>query len=216
MLDRGATPPGWESDLPDNSMYIFLVNLCERVSIGPFERGPATFIMEMHWGNEPPEACQQFEPSYEQAATLLSIWVDDPDIAGLLRDELQMPVVLGTVASSTASQNDVELQTWTWQAEGQDASSLVVGHPGGSETRGNPVDRIAWHNGTGVQFMDLAQEKLLPDKAVPTGQGTLAPPMRYASQDATPFAGLASVWKDGDFYGPIYRFGDLECKQPLF
>ncbi len=39
--------------------------------------------------------------------------------------------------------------------------------------------------------------------------------MRYAKAGPTPFAGLTSVWKTGDFYGPIYRFGDMECKEPL-
>lgn len=215
-LNQGETPPGWEAPPGDNSNYIFFMSTCERISLGNLERGPASFLFEIHWGLFPPESCREFEPGYEYAAVILSIWVDDAEVAAVLRDDLQMPVVVGEFSSEIVPQGDAELHTWTWKADGAEESTITVGHPGGQESPGAPVDRFVWHNGTGVSFLDLAQDRLLPDAFVPTAQGMLAPPMRYAeTAGPTPFVGATSVWKQGDFYGPIYRFGDMACKQPL-
>lgn len=196
-------------------MYQFMVNTCQRVSVGGFERGPVSFMLEQHWGVDPPDSCRDFNPGFDQAAVLLALWVDDPEVATYLRAEYHLPVEVGQVHEEVMPQDDMEIQTWTWQTEGAEQSTLVVVHPGGSEGKAAPTNRLIWHNGTGVSFLDLTSDRDLPQAFVPTAHGVLAPPMRYAQSGPTPFTGLTSTWKTSDHFGPFYRFGDLECKQPL-
>ncbi len=215
MLDEGETPPGWEPSPDQNDFYSFYLNVCQRISLGSFERGPTMMLIETHNGVNPPPACAEFNADYGEFSVLLSIWVDDPEVAQFLRDTYGLPVRLGTASVEVTEAGDESVYKWTWQNGTSGQSELTVVHPSGTTGRTPFVSRIAWHNGTGVSLLDLKQDLMLPHTFFPTAQGTLAPPMRYAERTPGPIVGLTSVWKAGDFYGPFYRFGDLECKQPV-
>lgn len=214
-VDQGKTPPGWEPDATEDNRYYFMVNRCERVSIGSFERGPIHFLLEAHGGVEPPPACLEFDDEPNDVKVLLGLWVDDQELAAFLRDTYGMPAQVGTMQLDVTPQGDAETHQWTWELEGSEASTLVGIHPGGMEGASTYLDRLVWNNGVGVTMLDFHEDSVLPYQPFPTAQGILAPPMAYGEGTARPFAGLASVWKESDHYGPIARFGDFECENLL-
>ena len=214
-LDQGDVPNGWEADASKNDIYQVMVNQCARVSVGPYERGPASFVVEMDNAVLPPPACERFNAGYDDVHVLYSLWVDDAEVANYLKTTFNMPVRLGTITPDVKDSGNGQLQTWTWQESGSDTSTLAGLRPGGPEGNATFLDRIAWKVGAGVSFLDLRRNTILPYVPGATAEGVLAPPMRYAQHGSEPFAGLASVWSESDHFGPIYRFGDTQCEQPL-
>jgi hypothetical protein len=213
-LDGGRTPPGWEPDPTQDDRYLFMMNRCERVSIGPFERGPATFLLEVHSAVNAPKACTEFNAGFEDMEVLLGLWVDDRDLAAYLAQAFGLPAEFAEFSLQAAPQGDGQTQQWTWSAGGQE-STLTAYRPGGDEGLSPYLERVVWHNETGVSFLDLHDDDVIPFTVSPPAAGVLAPPMNYAQGTARPYAGLVSVWNEGDHYGPIFRFGDMECKTLL-
>ncbi|MHB1260084.1 MAG: hypothetical protein ACYC2H_00060 [Thermoplasmatota archaeon] len=213
-LDDGQTPPGWEPTLTQDDRYLLAVNTCERVSIGPYERGPVSFFLELHTAVNPPEACNQFEAGFDDMSILLGMWVSDQEVAAHLAQTYQMPVRYGQVSVTETPTADGMTYQWTVSSDGGE-SNLVVYRPGGDEDLSPRINRLVWHNGTGVTFWDYHDEPVIPYATAPPTTGTIAPPMKYAQGTTRPFSGLGEAWSVGDFYGPLYRFGDMACKDLL-
>lgn len=212
-LDDGQTPPGWEPSPTQDDRYFFQVNRCERVSIGGFERGPVSFLLETHTAVSPPPACEEFNAGFEDMKVLLGLWVDDPELATFLAQTYSLPVEFAEFSIEVSAQADGQEHKWTWKADGEE-SSLTAYRPGGDEGPSTYLNRFVWHNGTGVSFMDLKGVDVITAAPSPAA-GVLAPPMKYAQGTSRPYAGIASVWNQGDHDGPIFRFGDMECKDLL-
>jgi len=214
-LDQGDVPAGWETDGLQNNIYQVIVNQCARVSVGPFERGPASVVIEMDDAVAPPASCEHFNGGYDDSQVLYSLWVDDTEVADYLKATYGMPVHFGAITFDLKDSPAGQVQTWNWNETGSSASTLSGLRPTGPENNATYLDRIAWKVGAGVSFIDLRQDRILPLVTGATGEGVLAPPMRYGQHGAAPFAGLASIWNQADQFGPIYRFGDTQCKKPL-
>jgi hypothetical protein len=215
ILDGPEIPPGWEAPPTREDLYELFFSTCQRVSFAGLERGPTHFLFELGGALEPPEACAGFEANYDSIRPLISIWVDDEALADLLRGSLGMPVRLGQFSVvPTSPQPGVEAQEWRWREGSADESVMVAVFSG---TAGDSAftDRLVWHNGTAVTFLDLLEDRAVMNPSGPTSPGTLAEPMRWAERGWSAIVGLTSVWKDGDFTGDFYRFGDLACKEPL-
>jgi hypothetical protein len=214
-IDGGHTPPGWEPDVQEDHRYYFMVNRCERVAVGPFERGPVHFLYEAHGGVEPPQACIEFDGGADDVKVLLGLWVDDPEVASYLRESLAMPVIDAAISLEVVTDpGNKSLHHWTWSS-GQQPSEIFALRSGPVSGTAKYVERLAWHNGTAVTLLDLHEDKSTADGDAPTAHGTLAPPMAYSSGVPRPFVGLAGLWDTSDHHGPITRFGDLECAQQL-
>lgn len=213
-LEGGETPPGWEAGPAEADRYQVSLNECQRVSIGRFERGPVRVLVETRRAVSPPAACLDFSPDYGTMKVLISLWVDDPDLANYLATTYHLPVRIGQFSLEVTDQGGNEVQQWTWSNGSNPASQATAAHVGPADPAPS-VARHVWHNGTAVSFLDLTYGYSLPDAPVPLAQGTLAPPMRLAERGVSAFTAATSVWKHADLHGPFYRFGDLECKQLL-
>lgn len=213
-IDGGQRPPGWEPDSQEDQRYHFSINRCERVSVGPYERGPVHFLYEAHGGIEPPQTCAEFGGQPDDVKVLLGLWVDDPEVAAYLRATYAMPVVDATMHLEVSDQSGQEIHTWSWSS-GPDVSTMVGMHVEGDPGTPDYVDRLVWHNGTAVTMLDLRSDKSLSYNSPPVIGGILAPPMAYGQGISRPYSGLASVWPTSDYSGPIMSFGDLVCEQPL-
>jgi hypothetical protein len=212
-VDDGETPPGWEPEADQDGRHYFMLNRCERVSIGPFERGPVSFLVEGHNRVNPPTPCREFNAGFESFNVLLSFWIDDPEVGTFLRETYGLPIRIGRFSSQVTPLPEGELHQWTWSSDG-DESTLAVKRPGMGDDLSPYLIRYVWHNETGVSLLDLHEDAVVPYTST-IAEGMLAPPMKYAQGSMRPYTGFSPTWNHADHYGPIFRFGDMACKELL-
>ena len=214
-------PPSWE-DTPATSPgatshYSLQLNRCERVSIGPFERGPVTFLVEGHDQADFPADCITSDGHLNGVSVLAAVWVDDEAIADWLSDRYGVPTHVASfqpINETTAGVRDIG---WRWSVEGQAESVLHFPLVSEEHPRIQPTYRWLFHNGTSVTAMDWSDD-YHPFTDFSLGvhmYGTLESPTVYARMGVTPFVGRGDAAEDGAFSVDFKRFGDLECKEPL-
>ena len=101
-LAKGNTPEGWEpmdrtNPLADYQSQGFM---CDKFSLGPFERGPIFFIADMHDVADIPLACGQPGTGRGNVDILNALFVSDPDVAAFMNRTYNMPVLAAAVQYS--------------------------------------------------------------------------------------------------------------------
>jgi hypothetical protein len=209
-LDDGQTPPGWTMDTVDDDRYFVLAAQCQKVFVGPFERGPVSIMFEAHGGITPPDACAKFNAGYDDAKILLSLWIDDEMVGQYLQETYHLPITVADFSVASTPLGDMEANEWTWSA-GDQQSTLAGIHSGGQVGISEFLDRLVWHDETTLYFLDLSEERELSFTPAPTASGLFSAPMKFAQGSVRPFTGAASVSKMGDLHGPIHQFKDFQC-----
>jgi hypothetical protein len=209
-------PPGWETQEMVATDHHVQVVECQRIAIGPFERGPLHFLLEAHDKATIPQACIDFRGAdIGDFRILRSLWVDDEEIVQFLKDTMGIPALYGTFSFTETPAGAPQGMLWNWGLPGQDTSSLAYSRvdtiPGG----GTGLNRIAWHTSGAVNLLDLAEDEQRPAASTLNAVAKLHPPMMHAVPEAEAYTGVYSLVDHGDYTADIYRFGDLQCEQPL-
>ncbi|MHB1262262.1 MAG: hypothetical protein ACYC2H_11170 [Thermoplasmatota archaeon] len=212
---RSEVPPGWAGSGRILNDYRVTVVQCQRIAVGPYERGPIHVLVETHSDATPPDACMEFESGFFNYAIMRSFWLDDEELVSYLNAALNMPTRFGVFGYNETSTGSVAAYTWDWRAPGFQRSDLTFSKteviPGGAPE----VIRMFWHDGAHVSFLDVKEDTKQPIGNPPQTHGTLSEPLMVGGTPFETNAGVFSLVEPGNYDGPIYRFGDLECKTLL-
>jgi hypothetical protein len=208
---EAPVPPGWRFDWPINEVYL-LVAQCQRMSVGPYERGPVRMVLETYSAASQPQSC--LNGTFDRPDMMSNWWIDDKDIAAYLQG-LGAPAHYATIDYASQSAGAARVDQWTWHQEGHDDS--WVSYPDHGQVPGSIpfLERIFWFNQTTLGVMDLLQQGHYDAGAVPAGQ--MSPPSLYAFAGATlPYsAARGGIYYDVELSATLQFFGDFQCKQPL-
>lgn len=208
----GATPPPtWgPGPTPATELRIEIFD-CERLSIGPFERGPVQFLVEIHDNRDPPETCRG---DYTSSEIITQVWVNDPELADYLRRDLGLPASSAAINRSTQQTGEIETFTWTFEREGSPMSRLETIKTRPSDTDARYLLRRFWVNEReGISYMDFEATYQRTNGEWPLATGTVADPFLHWPGYTT-FVGTANILDPSSVVAPIGRFSDLKCEQP--
>jgi hypothetical protein len=210
-LVGASPPPSWgPGPTPVTELRIEISN-CERLSLGPFERGPIYFLVEIHDNREPPESCRNGE--YTSSEVITQVWVDDGEVADYLQNVLGLPAKLAKFHRDDQLAGDLNRTTWHFEIEGFEPSYLDAVRPSASPTPGTYLYRRFWVNEVGgISYMDF-ETKFQRTSRDSVATGIVSDPFLHMPGD-TSFVGTESTLDSGSIIAPITRFGDLKCEHP--
>lgn len=204
-LHPGTRPAGWAAPSPGVDASVALLGLaCQRMAIGPFERGPVRVLFESHTNAEVPAACAADRDGFVALSVLASVWVEDAEVAAHLAQVYGMPAREGVFSGSG--------QAWSWGPPGAPASTVQVMDEAAAPQPSHAADRFFWANGTGLGALELRHDATRP--AVPhAAAGEMAPPMLLAQVAGGRFAGPAG-WVTRDTAAGSFRaYRDTLCQE---
>ena len=93
---RPSRPPnGWDERADPQGSFDLVAYTCERISVGPFERGPVHLLLEGHPNADFPEACEEDQvesPTLYHVVHLMGL--DDPELVAYLNETYDLPTWL--------------------------------------------------------------------------------------------------------------------------
>lgn len=211
------TLPGWEESVtPDGELH-YRARTCERVSVGPFERGPVNLFYETHNNRRVPGPCAEGE--YANTGVLQTIWLDDAEIADYLRTVYLMPAQFASISLTKVDAGMTIDFLWTVELPGSESSELVYRHIPDNDygQREYPSFRYFWASAPdAVSYMDTKTETHTVGEEEPTVvEGTLKPPLLYTNLGMERFVAYGGGGIDGYVHGEIHLFKDTQCSDPL-
>lgn len=217
----GSAPEGWQTNpdtnnpFPLNAAHVELFQ-CDRISWGPFERGPLYIMTETHVNFTAPESCRQ-NRTFIDTVILESIWFSDAEVAAFANATFAMKAYFADFNSTFSPVGDVRHWTWTWALPGGQTSEISY-YDSGQQINAteNPVHREYWDNGPGVSYLEWSQTdsyNILNGVAT----GALHDPLLWGRSSPNPqyAAVTASREYDASASSNIARFADNQCLQPL-
>lgn len=202
-LSDAQPPAGWPPR--ELSAAGVLGFACQRVALGPYERGPVRLVAELHNNFVAPAACDERGEGFADRA-LAGILVDDAALADELRRTHGMPARLGAIHEDAAAQDGAAVRTWTWSEAGGPASTLSFVDLGQAATSGLPL-RIFWSQGDGVGRLDLEMSGYAAGAG--PAQGDL-----HGTFLRGPFAGSSAPHREHTAAGAFRHFADSGCTAP--
>lgn len=208
-----ANPPGnWRASVTTTAVYLTFLE-CDRVSWGPYERGPIRMIWEKHNNFQPPSTCQ--EGAWDLYEALASLWVSDQDLARYLNATYGMTTHYTEITSTTTSNGVLLHMNWTWALPGQTSSSLSVNDAQEFVGPAPEIIRIAWSSDSRLFVLDYAETDQLSAPLTDLAFGVLQPPMLYTKAGTRQYAGDATMSQAIQVSASIQGFSDYLCKQSL-
>jgi hypothetical protein len=212
----GTRPPGWEP--ADATAVITGIEVygfnCQRVSVGPFERGPVQMVLEMHTNVSFPAACLEGADPFVIPAVLQSIWVNDAEIAGYLRQEYGMPTFFADIQQEDTSLQAVNAHEVSWGEPGQPASVLTTVDDAEDRTGDSLPYRLAWPVGSAVWLLDYVPSLDDPFLFQRVTAGKFEQPMLLAGVDGGQYAGNGAWYDRFEATARVLAFADGRCAQP--
>lgn len=207
-LYPGRRPPGWEESAIRSTSIDVRTFSCQRMAVGPFERGPIQIAIEHHSNFHLPESCGEGDFTYPQVMSF--IHVSDADIAGYLAGSLGMPA---SAATFTVSQTPgpASIEEWSWQPEGSEPYVLRLPITDLNRQFGHLVERVIWFNATNLGYMDLDLE-IHDDTGGPTS-GSMGAESAYRQGGArlADYAALGGTSRPLVTSASLHLFRDFNC-----
>lgn len=208
----GPLPPGWEDD--GRVTVYFEILECQRIAVGPFERGPVFIMRELHLFPLTPSKCTQGD--YDDLSIVEAYWVSDAEVAAHLNQTYAMPAAYADFRRDQTSAGPLLNTTWTFGLPGLTPSWLrVVNATELPEATIFPYERMAWINQyKGITYLN--QERAYSHDSNPGATGKIRPPLPYTTTGQEDFATDRGgpIWK-ADSSGTFSQFRDLSCDEPV-
>lgn len=187
---------------------------CNRIQVGPFERGPIRIVFDGHTNADIPPTCDQNRTGATHVHIVNAFLVDDAEIAVFLSQEFGLPTFFADIGATSQGTGELTQRTWTWGLPGQASSSLSF--PDDGNYAAYPiVDRIYWERpGGGLGMLDFTYDRdgpLLTDRE---GYGTMNPPMLWAQMPSGEFEGPVVYFPSMEGSGAITLYDDSLCEHP--
>ncbi|MEK6975148.1 MAG: hypothetical protein AABY18_02260 [Candidatus Thermoplasmatota archaeon] len=211
----GTAPPGWTFDPLADGRYLTALSIlglrCGKVSLFGLERGPASFILEIHSNSSPPDKCE--EGSMDSIGVVATFLTNDVAIAENLT-LAGLPVLYSEIRIQT-NNDPAPAHLWEWQL-GTEWSALNIQALSDS-TRDAPIwtDRFVIWNGTTLSLLDASWLDSPPDVDVQFASGKIGPGMLYSGSTTKSYVGTADLNPRTNMTAELHQFGDSLCEQPL-
>lgn len=217
----GQTPPGWSPPSP-TSLVTTVADFgyhCNRVSVGPYERGPVNLLFDTHNNASFPGNCTSNPQGGSGSTSFLvmaALFIDDSDIAGFLKSRYGIPAQVATFSMSDQPIGGATVHRWGWASPQGKPSSLTIYDDQKYATVTNTFDRFFWPRNDGIGVLEVDENGDGPagpfyGRAV---NGTMQPPMLLSALPGGTYAG------DGKWF-PTFHSGakfalykDRLCQQP--
>jgi hypothetical protein len=211
-LEGAKPPPQWgEGPTPITEVYIMAFN-CERIAIGPFERGPVQFLIEVHGNREAPENCTTGD--YTSSEVITQVWSNDLQIVEYFSTKLGLPAALGFMNFTTTTTGPRTAFNLTLEKPGGPPSWLETDTYGPADTNGTYLYRRFWVNERGgISYMDFETSYSRSSQASQIVTGLVRDPFLHVD-GVERYVGTGNILGPSSVDAPIARFGDLECKEP--
>jgi hypothetical protein len=210
-LYPSSAPAGWEPAAEGVTTIRVGLLQCDRVSWGPFERGPVFIAQEWRDDFRAPDACRG--DASELRFLLESIWFSDAELAEHARAAHGMPAhegIFGVAAGAGGEE-------WTWGPRGETPSSLTF--PERANAAGDRTDtllrRLYWAEGDGVAALDLRYSSSGDSLDHGLAAGFLHPPTLYGRATPSPafVSARAGLVHGVEATGQILHFEDVRCER---
>ena len=214
QVTPGSVPPGWERDPTDPESYVIMSGYeCDRVHVGPYERGPVRMVWDVTGNGNVPDSCFEKSGGNPVEAVVNIILFDDEQIANYLHQSYGMPTGVAEIHVSQMPVGALVLRQWSWGVKGQSQSNLTVADDGSVAPRNWP-DVLFWPHSQGVGKLVISYQRNAEAYTERMGYGTLQPPMLLAQLPGGAFAGSATYFPSMAGMGNVTLFKDNQCKQP--
>jgi hypothetical protein len=187
---------------------------CNRISIGPYERGPVNGLIDSHNNADFPANCTM--PDNPSLGIISSFWIDDATIGAYLNHTYNLPVYITKFQEVNDTSAPIAVHTWTWALAGQPASKVSV-YDDQTSTKLPPApERLFWSRNGGIEALDFTYDREGPAGVLGNrwATGTLAPPMLLASVAGGQYAGLGEWYPTTHASGAFTHYTDTQCQHP--
>lgn len=208
----GQPPANWSQHQGFGSDIHLAIYECDRISWGPFERGPISMVWETHTNVRPPERCD--EGARDQFSVLHALWMNDELVLQYVNSTYGLPTRFAQFANNDTRTSQTQHVDWTWQVPGYPASRLQYDQALVTPGRARAIERMAWIQNSTVWTLDLDQQRTLTNGQTVLTPGTLQPPTLYSESGETQYLGRGAASLDAELSATLKKFGDLECKLP--
>lgn len=103
---------------------------------------------------------------------------------------------------------------WIWQ-DSNGTSHLTVSAIPPFRDADAYIERLMWQVGDGLGRLDVSWHHSAPQAPTPVAIGELGAGMLYSGPDSKTYYGLADVSSSSTVTASFWRYGDLECANPL-
>ena len=213
-VSPGTSPEGWESATPDSIVTVLIFGFrCERVAIGPYERGPVHILLDTHGNAEVPEGCSANQNGITRFRVLQHFVTDDAEVAAYMQATYGVPVLTASFQESDQDVAAGALHTWMWAVEGQPPSTMTIVDYKQNENLPTVIERLFWQRGAGLVALEIEVEQ----KGAITNlfaNGTVQAPFLLAQDTAGIFVGQGDWRTDLNGHGVFTTYQDRLCKEP--
>lgn len=185
---------------------------CERISWGPFERGPVHMLWELHSNVDAPDPCYVGE--WNSFRVLQALWIDDAEIAAYVNSTYGAVTKVAQfqdMDERTSTSQEVE---WTWSVDGQPKSTIRYTQGNSTAYVAPIMERILWTSGNSVWMFNFMQERMFTNTQTYLTPGELHPPMLWSETGATTYVGRGVAYVSATLSASILKFSDLACTKP--
>lgn len=215
QIAPGTPPPGWEPDDPANdfTQTFYGGAECNRIHVGPYERGPLRFVWDGHTNADIPAACVTNQTALTHLQILNVFAINDPDIVDFLKKHYGFPAIYAEIQVQPQSLGGPLVErAWSWAPPGQPASKLNVLDDGTSQPH-NFADRFWFLHGNGLGQLDVDYTRTVQALTGRPSYGSMQAPM-LMPPPAGNFVGTATYYPSMSGEGVFKFYSDTLCQSP--
>lgn len=206
-------PQGWEPRDPLKPGWVFVSGYeCNRIHLGPYERGPVRIVWDGHTNADFPPACVEGMKHPTARLLLNVILVDDAEIAAYLSDAYGLPTFHSPIGIAGQSANAPRQLTWTW---GNGTKSQLNFVDDGTAGEGPRDERLFWEKDGGIAALDLAHDGKGSAVADRFGYGQMGSPMLLADVAGGVFSGTVRHSFGIETEANVRFYRDLGCEDEV-
>lgn len=191
---------------------------CNRISWGPFERGPIRLLFELHDRLNPPGNCTNHDGTdgFISLWILNSLWIDDEELANYLKVTYDLPTIFAQMSVKDDLQSGIGTQVWSWNEPGKPSSQVTYYVANSVNATDVPyTDRMYWYNETTLSYVNLRIVANVDQVNPGITPGTMQPPMLYTYNGMTSYIGTGQKFDSMELSANLKRYGDFKCERPL-
>lgn len=210
----GEAPEGWEPDDPTSPLASIAAGgyRCEKLSLGPLERGPIRIVTDLHSNMDIPEECDEVFNINSVTYILHTIFVDDPELQSYLNRTYKMPAVLAEISESPQTIGTATYHAVEWTGENGLTSQLSILDDGQQSPYPDEYTVYFWPTPNG----GLGRLKML-EHISRFGEyetlGHFEPPMVLAEFNGGDVPGMAGWYPDSSAEGEFTHYKDHYCTE---
>ena len=213
--ERQPIPSGWRYNTFATPLVRYDILVCDRVAIGPYERGDVALLFETNYGPEASESCLNYTKN-SRINLINGIWISDAELGEYLSSQLNHSVQTFTMTVEDERDSLPPQMHIFWQIDGITRGDLeFYGTPDDLET--TTADRVvyAWETADqGVGLWVMHVEDTDHQGGIVAASGKISSPHWNPNPASDDWLGGASA-RTSNTSSEIFQFEDSLCEEPL-